>query len=240
MELLVKACLTGNRPPGAHPALPLTPDELAADAAAAVGAGAGAPHVHPRDTDGAESLDAPVVDTAVLAIRAACPGVPVGVSTAAWIAPDVAARVTAIRSWTSGPDFASVNLSEAGHREVMAALRDAGIGIEAGVWTVENVAALDGSGFAGELVRVLVEPGDADPAAAVARAAQIGRALDRARIGAPRLHHGEGRATWAVLRRAIEAGHDVRVGLEDTLVLEDGGRAAGNAELVAVAVALAG
>src|SRR4051812_16984524 len=121
MELLVKACLNGSRPPGAHPALPLSPQELAADAEAAVAAGAGALHVHPRDTDGSEALDAPVLDAAVLAIRAACPGVPVGVSTAAWILPDVSARVAAIRSWAGRPDFASVNLSEAGHRDVMAA-----------------------------------------------------------------------------------------------------------------------
>jgi uncharacterized protein (DUF849 family) len=240
MDLLVKACLNGNRPPGAHPALPLTPDELAAEAAAAVAAGAGALHVHPRDTDGSESLDAPVVDAAVPAIRAACPGVPVGVSTAAWIVPDVAARVAAIRSWTSGPDFASVNLSEAGHREVMAALRDSGIGIEAGVWSIEDAAALADTGFAGEVVRVLVEAEDEVVATAVARAAAIDRALDRAGIGGPRLHHGAGQATWAVIRRAIEAGHDVRIGLEDTLVLEDGTPAAGNAELVAAAVALAG
>jgi uncharacterized protein (DUF849 family) len=239
MELLVKACLNGSRRRGAHPALPLTPEELAADAAAAVDAGAGALHVHPRDPDGAEALDAPVVDGAVLAIRAACPGVPVGVSTAAWITPTVAARVEAIRSWTGAPDFASVNLSEEGHREVMAALRDAGIGIEAGVWTVEDAAALADSGFADALVRVLVEPGDEDAATAVARAAAIDRALDRSGIDAPRLHHGEELATWAVLRRAIEAGHDIRVGLEDTLVMPDGQPAAGNADLVAAAVALA-
>jgi uncharacterized protein (DUF849 family) len=240
MDVLVKACLNGNRAPGAHPALPLTPDELAADAAAAVEAGAGAFHVHPRDADGREALDAPVADAAVRAIRAACPGVPVGVSTAAWIVPDLGARVAAIRAWPSAPDFASVNLSEPGHRDVMAALRDAGIGIEAGVWSIEDAAALADSGFAGELLRVLVEAEDAEAATAVARAAAIDRALDRAGIDAPRLHHGAERATWAVLRRAVEAGHDVRIGLEDTLVLEDGSAAAGNAELVAAAVALIG
>jgi uncharacterized protein (DUF849 family) len=240
MGLLLEACLNGNRPPGAHPALPLTPDELATDAAAAADAGACALHVHPRDTDGTESLDAPVVDGAVRAIRAACPGVPVGVSTAAWIVPDLGARLAAIRSWASGPDFASVNLSEAGHREVMAALRDTRVGIEAGIWTVDDVDALAAGGFAGELVRVLVEAEDEDPATAVAVAGAIDRALDRAGIDAPRLHHGAGRATWAVLRRAIEAGHDVRIGLEDTLVLEGGERAPGNAALVAAAVALAG
>ncbi|HEX2103949.1 MAG TPA: 3-keto-5-aminohexanoate cleavage protein [Solirubrobacteraceae bacterium] len=240
MGIHVQSCLNGTRPAGAHPALPVTAAELAAEARAAAAAGARSFHVHPRDADGAEALDAPVIDTAVAAIRAACPGLPVGVSTAAWIAPDVAARVAAIRSWKSGPDFASVNLSEDGHREVMAALRESRIGVEAGVWSVGDVGALAESGFAAALVRVLVEAEDHDAATAVARAAAIDRALDRAGIDAPRLHHGAERATWAVLRRAVQAGHDIRVGLEDTLELEDGTRAAGNADLVAAAVALAG
>jgi uncharacterized protein (DUF849 family) len=42
-----------------------------------------------------------------------------------------------------------------------------------------------------------------------------------------------------VLRRAVAAGRDVRIGLEDTLALADGSPASGNAELVASAVALA-
>jgi uncharacterized protein (DUF849 family) len=120
MGLLLKACLNGNRPPGAHPALPLTAPELAADAGAAMGAGADAVHVHPRDTDGSETLSAVVVDTAVATIRAQAPGIAIGVSTGAWIVPDLAARVAAVSAWRE-PDFASVNLSEAGHGEVMAA-----------------------------------------------------------------------------------------------------------------------
>jgi uncharacterized protein (DUF849 family) len=234
MGLLVKACLNGTRPPGSHPALPLTPRELAGDAAAAVAAGAGAFHVHPRDAYGRESLDAVAIDAAVAEIRAACPGIPVGVSTGEWIVPDLMARVAAISGW-SEPDFASVNLSEEGHREVMAALHEAGVGIEAGVWTVDDVGALERSGFAGELVRVLIEPGDDDGEAATRTAWAIDAALDAAGIDAPRLHHGEDMATWTVLRRAIAAGRDVRIGLEDTLVLADGTRASGNAELVATA-----
>lgn len=240
MGVLVQACLNGTRARGAHPALPLGAGDLAADAAAAAGAGARSFHVHPRDAAGAEALDAAAVDAAVGAIRAACPAVPVGVSTAAWIVPDLGARLAAIRSWRSAPHVASVNLSEDGRREVMAALRDAGIGIEAGVWSVADAAALAASGFADDVVRVLVEAEHGDPPTAVATAAAVDRALDRLGVGAPRLHHGSGRATWAVLRRAVAAGHDIRVGLEDTLVLEDGTPTAGNAELVAAAVALAG
>ena len=49
----------------------------------------------------------------------------------------------------------------------------------------------------------------------------------------------EGVATWAVLRAAINLGRDIRVGLEDTVVLPDGRPASGNRELVETAVRLA-
>ena len=231
---LIKACLNGARAPGEHPALPLTPAQLAADGAAAVAAAVQALHIHPRDADGHETL---AVDDAVRAVQAACSGVPVGVSTGAWIVPDVSARVAAVRAWRA-PAMASVNLSEEGHVEVMEALTAAGVGIEAGLWHVEDVAALQASGFAGALTRALVEPGEDDPAAAVATAQAIDAALDAAGIAAPRVHHGFGLATWGVLRRAKALGHGWRIGFEDTLFLPDGRPAASNAELVSAALAL--
>ena len=45
-------------------------------------------HLHPRGEDGRERLD--VVDAVVVQVRDAC-GVPVGVSTGAWIEPDPSA-----------------------------------------------------------------------------------------------------------------------------------------------------
>ncbi len=98
---MIKAALNGARAPGEHPALPLTPEQLAA---------------------GAETLEPAAVD-------AACPGVPLGLSTGAWIEADPAVHARLAAAWR-GPDFASVDLTEAGHREVMAALAGAGIGIE--------------------------------------------------------------------------------------------------------------
>jgi len=239
MAPLLKACLNGRHRRGDHPALPLTAARLAADTTAAVSAGAHAVHLHPRDDDGRETLVGAVVDATVATIRVANPGVPIGASTGAWILPHPTARARAIADWHE-PDFAGVNLSEPGHREVMAALSAAGIGIEAGIWTVEDVDALERCGYADRVLRILVEPADEDPGSAVARAEAIDRALDALGIGAPRLHHGYGFATWAVLRRAIEHGHGIRVGLEDTFVLPDGERAADNAALVAAAAALSG
>ena len=75
--MLIQACLNGSRVPGAHPALPCTPEELASAARAAVAAGARALHIHPRGPDGAQSL----APEQIGAVRSACPGVPVGVST---------------------------------------------------------------------------------------------------------------------------------------------------------------
>ncbi len=88
-------------------------------------------------------------------------------------------------------------------------------------------------------MRVLVEPDDPAPEQAVRRAAAIDALVAHHAPELPRLHHGYGAATWAVLEAALAAGHDVRVGLEDTLVLPDGSPARDNADLVATAAALA-
>lgn len=237
--VLVKACLNGGRPRTEHDAVPVTPEQLAADARAAVAAGAAALHVHPRAADAAETLDAVACGAAIAAIRAACPGIPVGLSTGAWMAPDPRARVALVESWTVLPEFASVNFSEAGAAGVCGALIRRGIGIEAGLWSVADVRTLAASDLAARCLRVLVEAQPLDPQEAVAAAAAIDAALDAAAIRLPRVHHGEGPATWAVLDAALDRGRDIRIGLEDTLRLPDGRRARDNAELVVEAVAMA-
>ncbi len=248
---MIQCCLNGARAPGEHPALPLTPEQLAADAAAAVAAGAGSLHVHPRGEDGAETLDAQPVAAAVRALRAAAPRTELSLSTGLWIAGgDVDARAAAIAGWTERPDLVSVNVSEEGWTELIELLTDRGIGIEAGVWSVADAEALAASGLVAvwggrgsrarrhpPVQRVLVEPQEEDPAEAVALAAAIDRALDSAAIPTARLHHGYGAATWAVLDAAVPRGRDVRVGLEDVLTLPDGAPAAGNAALVEAAAA---
>lgn len=237
--MLIKACLNGSRKPGDHPALPITPAELAADARRAVEAGAGALHAHPRGRDGAETLDSGGCEAAAHAIRKACPGVPVGFSTAAWIEPDHARRLELIGGWVERPDFVSVNFSDPGVIELCRLLHRLGIGIEAGVWTVADAEALADSGYSRHVVRVLVEPQDIEPVEAEAGAAAISAALDHVGIDAPRLYHGSGMATWRVIEFALDAGWDIRVGLEDTLRLPDATVASGNAELVAVGVQMA-
>jgi uncharacterized protein (DUF849 family) len=230
---VLQAALNGPLTRDDHPAVPLTARELARDAAACVAAGARAIHLHPRDGDGREQLAAEVVDAVVEEVRAAC-GVPVGVSTGAWIEPDLERRVALVRAW-SAPDYASVNISEEGAPEVMRALIAAGLGIEAGVWGVEDAERLATSGLGAHVARILIEPVDAGAQGAVALVDEIHAALDRLGLAAPRLQHGDGEATWVLLDDAVRRGLDTRIGLEDTVRDPDGARTGGNEELVRAA-----
>jgi uncharacterized protein (DUF849 family) len=163
-------------------------------------------------------------------VRQAC-GVPVGVSTGAWIEPDLERRLELVRAWRA-PDYASVNLSEPGAGEIMEALLDAGVGIEAGVWSVEDAERLAASGAGGRVTRILVEPVEAGAAGAVAIVEDVHDALDGLGLAAPRLQHGDGDATWVLLTEAVRRGLDTRIGLEDTLREPDGARTTGNVALV--------
>jgi uncharacterized protein (DUF849 family) len=231
---MLKACLNGGLRRDQHPAVPIMPAELAADAARCRAAGAAAVHAHPRDDDGRETLGAAAIAAAVAAIRQECPGLPIGVSTGEWIEPDPAARVAAIRAWTVLPDFASVNAHEEGAEAVATALHERGVGVEAGLWTPAAVTAY--RGWRVPCLRLLLEVMEPDPVAAIANADQMVAMLPTRHP--PVLLHSEGPAVWPVLREALARSLDTRVGLEDTRTLPDGSPAPDNAALVAAAVAL--
>ena len=232
---LLQACLNGGRLPGEHPRVPILADELAAESAAAWMAGAHSVHVHPRDADGRQTLAPGVCGEAIAAIRAASPAVEVSLSTAAFIDPDVDGRIACIHAWTVLPDVASVNFGEAGCERISAALHQRGVRVEAGVASVSEATRLLESGELRHCERILVEVTDLDPQEAVAHVARIEAVLQEAMVMLPRLHHGEGRATWAVLVAAARSGRHIRIGLEDTLELPDGSVAPGNEAMVRAA-----
>jgi uncharacterized protein (DUF849 family) len=246
---LLQACLNGKRSQAEFPAVPVTPDELAADAAAAVAAGAEAIHLHARGRDGAESVRAGDVGAAVAAVRVACPGTPVGVSTGLWITRgDAAARQAAVSQWAdlaagARPDFASVNVSEDGWAGVVRSLGGAGIAAEAGVWSVTDVQvlarAVEVSALAPLPLRILIEV-MGEPADSAPRVAEdILRALDDSPLGGlPRLLHGEGAGCWPLVAQAAREGLLTRIGLEDTTAGPGGEPVSGNAELVRLALAV--
>jgi uncharacterized protein (DUF849 family) len=239
----MKVCLNGPRSRQEHARVPWAPGELAHSAEGAVAAGAEAVHLHPRAVDGRESLLAADVGAAVAAVRAACPGTPVGVSTGLWISGgDPRARRQAVAGWAglealARPDFASVNVSEPGWAELTGVLHSAGIGTEAGVWSVADARALAASGPAEGLTRVLVEIIGEPARTAVGRAEDVLRELDATGATAPRLLHGEQDSCWPLVTLAGRLGLPTRIGLEDTVTGPQGQAVSGNAELVRLALA---
>ncbi|MEN0022201.1 MAG: 3-keto-5-aminohexanoate cleavage protein [Microbacterium sp.] len=235
-RMLVQACLNGARELAQHPRLTADATLAAADAARAVAAGARDIHVHPKDAAGHDSVAPDHVAEWVRALRAACPGIPIGVTTGAWTEPDVERRLAAIEAWTELPDHASVNWHEAGADEVAVALRRRGVRVEAGIWDGTGFEAWRDSPVRGECLRVLIEL--PDEAADVVRTHAEGliahvRAED---AEVPILLHGEESSAWPALALAVELGLDTRIGLEDTLVLPDGRSAFDNAALVRAAM----
>jgi uncharacterized protein (DUF849 family) len=219
----------------------VTPEQLATAAAAALAAGADGLHVHQRGAGGAESLEPDDVAAAVTALRdAAGPDVEVGVTTGLWAVRDAATRHAAVEGWRVLPDAASVNWHEEGSPELAELLLERGVGVDAGLWTVDAAVAFLGWPRRGEVRRVLVEAVEDDGDAGVAAAAAIVAVLHRGGLRGPFLVHGLGGSTWPVLRWAAERGHAVRVGLEDAAVLPDGTPAADNAALVAAAAEIVG
>ncbi|MFF3645602.1 3-keto-5-aminohexanoate cleavage protein [Streptomyces sp. NPDC002564] len=231
---MLQVCLNGARERTSHAHLPLLPDELARAARAAVVAGAQDIHLHPKDHAGLDTLEADAVAAAVTAVRAAAPGIPVGVTTGAWATPDPQDRAIQVRSWTVLPDHASVNWHEDGAGDVAAALLSRGVGIEAGIYSATRAAGrFLGWPHSHRVLRVLAEVTETDPQTATRAAADLLESLSS--VTSPILLHGEDAAAWPVLRIAATRGLDTRIGLEDVLHLPDGSDAPGNAELVRAA-----
>jgi uncharacterized protein (DUF849 family) len=235
---LLEAALNGARPRTEHPGIPRTPEELAEEARASVDAGARALHLHPYDARGVETLAAEPTAAALEAVRAACPGVPISLSTREGLEPDPRRRLERIAAWTDLPDLVTANQDEEGIHELCEHLLARDVGIEAGLLSVADAEAFLRAGIASRCVRALIEPLEPDPEEAVAHGAAIEAVLDAAGVEIEQVHHGDGLATWAVGRRALERGHGIRTGLEDTTVLPDGRQAPDNAALVSAAAAL--
>lgn len=229
---MLQACLNGSRSKNDSAGVPVTPGELAADAVAVQTAGAGALHIHPRNDSGTESLAPDDVAKALLAVRSAAPGMPVGVGTGAWIEPKFSARLELIRDWDVNPDYASVNFVEDDAPENAELLLSKGIGIEAGLWSAADARRFVRMPFARKCLRVLIEMLVDDPVLAKNEYHAVMRELNEAKIELPILLHGEGESVWPMIRLAGLRGHDTRAGFEDTLNLPDGSLAKNNGEIV--------
>ncbi len=231
----LQVALNGER---VHPAAPRTPVAITAAARACVEAGAHSVHVHAFDNAGRETLEGTACAKVIRAIRAVCPNTPISLTTSATIVRDPKERLSIVGAWQELPDLVTANQGEVGIVELSELLLSRGVGIEAGLLTVEDAHAFVRSGLAARCRRVLMEPLDADIDVALRHAAEMEEIVLAAGITLEQVHHGEGIACWAVNRRALERGHGVRTGLEDVTVLPEGTPARDNAQLVDAAVKL--
>ena len=256
----LEAALNGAAGRALQPRIPITPDEIIADAVACAEAGAAIIHLHAYDANGAPVEDADIYATIIEGIRARCDAI---VYPTMALKGDREARLSPIRALASRGllewgvvDPGSVNIT---HRMQAAAGMD-GIHYpnpDDHIRAALNLAAKDGWRPA----YAIYEPGFARLGAAMAAATPglktpvyrvmfsdnllFGMApsrrglefyaahLDETAPGAPRMLSGLDADIDALIEPALDAGFHVRVGLEDAPL----GKDKSNAALVSVAAA---
>lgn len=232
--MIVQACINGARPFDYHPALPLTVEAMARDSAASVAAGAAEIHLHARAADGRESLAA--VDETIRLVRRACPGTLLGVSTGAWIENDQRRTRDYIAVWRVLPDYASVNLSEPDSPAIIDLLHGMGVGVEAGLASVDDAKRLVALPECRRVLRILIEIEEQEIQAGEAVVDGIVAILGEAGVARPILLHGADATVWHFVDLARQRRWSTRVGLEDGCRRATGELARDNAQLVTDAV----
>jgi uncharacterized protein (DUF849 family) len=236
--LLIKAAINGGRTRNDHAAAPVSPTELAADVVECLKAGAGAIHLHVRsssDDSEKESLDKEDIERTIRSVLAVAPKERIGISTGAWILPHPA-RLEAAKNWRLLPGFASVNFGEDGSVELAKLLLSRGVAVEAGLCDADAAQIFLRSGLATSCLRVLLEPQEQEMKSAIETVNAMENVLNSEAADLSLLLHGTEATAWQMMDEAIARGHDVRIGLEDTLVMPDGRMAKDNVELVTEAV----
>ena len=265
-KAVVTCALTGVlTDPAVYPA-PVTPEDMAREARRAFDEGASVVHVHFRRLEPGKghlpSWDPEVAVAVVSAIRDACPGIIVNQTTGV-VGPDIAGPLACLRAVR--PEIAALN---AGSLNYLKTRSDGTVGLaanavrqsgrEGGGFLAARCAACaiepEFECFDTGIVRMAAAiarncgyerapkynfvmgvesgmPADPDLLPILLRLVAAGARWSVTAIGRKEI--------WPLHRRAAELGGDLRTGLEDTIYLPDGARAASNGELVKALVALA-
>ncbi|MFE3559687.1 3-keto-5-aminohexanoate cleavage protein [Streptomyces sp. NPDC059193] len=224
--------LNGARSAAEGAAVPMSPQDLAEAAAAAVAAGAGEVLMSPRTPCGRQSLSPRVVGPVLEALRGTGVSVPLSVPVSVAAEPDPAGRLERVRSWAVLPDRAEVAFAEPGAAELAQALLDRGVAVDA-------LVPLGGPAGPEPMARFLAWPvRTPGRVRLVAELASADPALVAGLRGLPPVAvvlFGREAAAWPVLRLAARCGTGTRTGVGEVLRLPDGRPARSSAELVAAA-----
>ncbi len=264
-KAVVTCAITGVlTDPAVYPA-PVTPEEMARESRRAMDAGASVIHVHFRDLrPGKGHLPswAPEVATSVIAaIRAACPGIAINQTTGV-VGPNIDGPLACLRAVQ--PEIAALNAGSLNYLKTRAdgswawppMLFDNPVEkVEAFLRVMRETAIAPefecfDTGIVRTAAAIARNAGDARPPKYnFVMGVESGMPADAdllpilLKLIAPQARWSVtaiGRKEiWPLHARAAELGGDLRTGLEDTIYLPDGARAASNGELVAALVALA-
>ena len=230
-KLIINAALTGSVPRRAdNPNVPLTEDEIVADAVRCVSAGASIVHVHVRHPDETPAYEHELNDSLFRAVRSACPEVIISGSTTGRVVTELEKRAEVL---AAAPDMASLTLGSMNFPTQVSVNAPATIRalatemLERGIQPELELFDLGMADYARYLVEKgqLVLPAYANillgslgtACASPANLTAIVRALPPRTTWAAA---GVGRFQFEVNSLAIARGGHVRIGLEDNLWMD--------------------
>lgn len=257
-KAILTCALTGVLTNPAHHPVPVTPAQMAAEARDAFNAGASIMHVHLRMQDSGmghmPSWDPDVAEAVCTAIRAACPGVILNLTTGV-VGKDVSGPVACLRRVK--PEVAACNAGSLNYlkikedgswawppmvfdnpvakiQQMLQVMRETGthpefecfdVGIVRSVGMYLKNGLFDGVPELNFVMGVASGmPCDADLLALLPRYAPPEAVWQTTLIGRSEI--------WPVHQRTAELGGMLRTGLEDTFYLPGGERASGNGALI--------
>lgn len=234
---LINAALTGMVPTRAEsPFVPLSPQEIIADAAACVDAGASILHVHARDAEGRPTLAAEAYAPIVAGIRRLRPEAVICVSTSGRTGASLAERAAVLDlSGAARPDMASLTLGSFNFRREASVndpatilalaehMRERGIKPELEVFDTGMVATLRHlectGALTGRLYCNLILGGVNTAQAGLAELCHLASLLPEQALWAA---GGLGKAQLPMNLGALLLGGHVRLGVEDAIWFDRG------------------
>jgi len=230
--MLLKIALNGARPKSKNEYLPQSLDEIRKEVTQLNKMGYKVFHIHCYDSNGNESLHPEDVANLVSMVKNIASDIQIGISSGDWIEPDLEKRIKYIKEWKVIPDFISVNMIEKDAIEISNLLISKGILVEAGLNEKKAAEILVKSDLYKGCCRILIEPEEENLTSAINTINEIENILDNNNVTTKRLLHGFNTVAWEILREATRRGYDSRIGMEDTIYLENGNKTTSNIEII--------
>ena len=230
--MLIKIALNGARPKEQNKFIPQSLNEIEKEVKLLFENGNKVFHIHCYDENGSESLKPNDVNKLVSLVKNISPEIQIGISSGDWIEPDLEKRKSYVKSWENIPDFISVNMIEDDAVKISKLLISKGVKIEAGLNEKKAAEIFVESDLVKDCFRILIEPEPEEFIQAIKTINEIEDVLNKHDIKIPRLLHGFNAVSWDILREAKRRGYDSRIGMEDTVYIENGEMVNSNLELI--------